>query len=151
MSNATNKWMQLAIEQARLAAIADEVPVGALIVQSGAIVGVGFNRVEENHNPIHHAELLAIQQACQTLRSTHLVDCDIYVTLEPCPMCAQAISTSRIRRLYFGAMDIKSGGVISGPQIYSWSSAHHKPEVYSGIMEYECSTLLKEFFHNKRI
>lgn len=143
-------WMNLALEEAKSASNKDEVPVGAVIVLHDTLIARSHNLTITKYDPTAHAEILAIREACSKLSTTHLVDCDMYVTLEPCPMCAQAISNARIKNVYFGATDLKSGGVISGAQLYSWQSAHHKPNIYSGIMENECSILLKDFFKQKR-
>jgi len=142
--------MQTALELAHLAAEEGEVPVGAVIVKDGNIIAEAYNLTETLKSPTAHAEMVAIQAACEILDSTRLVDCDMYVTLEPCPMCAQAISFARIRRLYFGAYDVKGGGVENGARIFNASSCHHKPEVYGGIDESEASELLKEFFAARR-
>lgn len=143
--------MQLALEQAKLAARAGEVPVGAVLVDRyGAVLVMAHNRVESRNDPSAHAELLAIRAACETLKTPRLPDCDLYVTLEPCPMCAQVISFARIRRLYFGAPDPKGGGVLHGPRLYTQSTCHHRPEVYDGIMEAECAALLRQFFRQRR-
>lgn len=144
-------WMPRALEEARAAAERGEVPVGACVVDaSGTVIAVAGNRTEELKDPTAHAELLAIREACRVLNSPRLPDCDLYVTLEPCPMCAQAISFARIRRLYFGAADPKGGGVEHGPHLYSQPTCHHKPDVYSGIEEEEAATLLRDFFQEKR-
>lgn len=144
--------MQMALEAAREAASAGEVPVGAVIVdgRTGEVVARDRNRTEERHDPTAHAELLVIRAAASRLGETRLPACDLYVTLEPCPMCAQAISFARIRRLYFGASDPKGGGVDHGPRIFSWPTCHHRPEVYGGIGERESSELLKRFFRERR-
>jgi tRNA(adenine34) deaminase len=142
--------MQTALELARLAAGENEVPVGAVIVKDGQIIAESYNLTETMNDPTAHAEMLAINAACEVLESPRLVDCDMYVTLEPCPMCAQAISFARIRRLYFGAFDPKGGGVENGARIFNASSCHHKPEIYGGIEESECGQLLKEFFAVRR-
>lgn len=132
---------------ARKAFNAGEVPVGAVVVTSdGSILGEAHNEVETTTLPFAHAELLAIKQACEALSSPRLPECDLYVTMEPCPMCAQIISMARIRRLYFGCYDVKTGGVEHGARIFSHISAHHKPELYGGIMERECGELVKQFF-----
>lgn len=142
--------MVLALGQAQKAAKCGEVPVGAVIVKDGNVIAATGNRVVELRDPTAHAELLAIRSACELLQSERLVDCDLYVTLEPCPMCAQAISFARIRRLYFGAYDPKGGGVDNGARIFHQTSCHHKPEVYGGIQESECTALLKDFFRARR-
>jgi tRNA(adenine34) deaminase len=144
--------MQRALIEAEKAFAQDEVPVGAVIVDSvtGEIVAVAHNETEERKDPTAHAELLVIRKACAQVDEGRLVNCDIYVTLEPCPMCAQAISFARLRRLYFGAYDLKGGGVNHGARIFNASSCHHKPEVIGGIEEQACAKLLKDFFETKR-
>ena len=143
--------MQAALAQARQAADSGEVPVGAVIVDgSGAIVAAAHNRVESAYDPTAHAELLAIRSACEFLKSSRLSECDLYVTLEPCAMCAQAIAHARIRRVYYGASDAKGGGVEHGARIFSQATCHHKPEVYGGIAEADAALLLKHFFQNLR-
>lgn len=145
-------YMDLALAEARAAADRGEVPVGAAIVHSvsGDVLAVAGNRVEEASDPTAHAELLAIRAAAGMLGSARLTDFDLYVTLEPCPMCAQAISFARIGRLYFGADDPKGGGVLNGPRIFSQSTCHHKPEIYDGIAAAESSSLLRGFFAARR-
>jgi len=143
--------MSLALDEARAAAERGEVPVGAVIVSaSGDVLVLAGNRTRELHDPTAHAEILAIRAACTVLESERLVDCDLYVTLEPCPMCAAAISFARIRRLYYGAGDPKGGGVEHGPRIFSQPTCHHVPEVYPGLAEAESGALLKSFFVAKR-
>ena len=146
----TTSFIQSALVQAHLAAQNGEVPVGAVIVKDGKIIAEAYNLVETNRDPTAHAEILALRAACQILESPRLVGCDLYVTLEPCAMCAQAIAFARIRRLYFGAFDKKGGGVEHGARIFSQPTCNHKPEVYGGIAENECGGLLKEFFRGKR-
>jgi len=143
-------FMQSALDQARAAAANGEVPVGAVIVQNNRIIASSNNRIIELSDPTAHAELLAIRSACETLKTPRLEGCDLYVTLEPCAMCAQAISFARIRRLYFGAFDEKGGGVEHGARIFSHATCHHKPEIYGGISESECGKLLKHFFKARR-
>jgi tRNA(Arg) A34 adenosine deaminase TadA len=143
--------MELALEQARLAGSRDEVPIGAVIVgPDGAVLAAAGNRVEALGDPTAHAELLAIRAAAATLGAPRLVDCDLYVTLEPCPMCAQAISFARLRRLYYGASDPKGGGVEHGPRIFGQPTCHHVPEIYAGIAESEAAELLRGFFRARR-
>ncbi len=142
--------MTLALQEAKQAALRDEVPVGAVMVYQGEIIARAGNRVEEDKDVSSHAEILAIKQAAQKLGDVRLPECDLYVTLEPCPMCATAISFARIRRVYFGAYDPKGGGVDHGPRIFNHSTCHHRPEVFGGIMEEEAATVLKEFFENRR-
>jgi tRNA(adenine34) deaminase len=143
--------MDLALEQARLAGARDEVPIGAVIVAAdGTVLAAEGNRTEELRDPTAHAELLAIRAAAAKLGAPRLVDCDLYVTLEPCPMCAQAISFARIRRLYYGAADAKGGGVDNGARIFAQASCHHRPDVYAGIGESEAAALLRSFFQERR-
>ena len=143
--------MPLALEQAKLAAKCGEVPVGAVIEKDGQVLAVAGNRTRELNDPTAHAEILAIRAACAALGQERLNDANLYVTLEPCPMCAAAISNARIARIYYGASDPKSGGVAQGPRIFDHSQCHHKPEVYDGISEKDCAELLIAFFANKRI
>lgn len=145
-----NIHMQLALECAQKAFDADEVPVGAVVVKGNKVIAACHNKVITNHDPSAHAEIMAIREASQHLNSEFLTDCDIYVTLEPCPMCAFALALARIAKVYFGAYDPKMGGIEHGARIFQTSSCHHKPEVYGGIMELESSRLLKTFFKNKR-
>jgi tRNA(adenine34) deaminase len=143
--------MDLALEQARLAGARAEVPIGAVIVAAdGTVLAAEGNRTEERRDPTAHAELLAIRAAAAKLDAPRLVDCDLYVTLEPCPMCAQAISFARIRRLYYGAADPKGGGVEHGARIFTQPTCHHRPEIYSGIGESEAAALLRAFFQERR-
>ena len=143
--------MLTALAEAEAAALRGEVPVGAVVVAAdGAVLAKAGNRTRELSDPTAHAELLAIRQACQVLGSERLGDADIYVTLEPCPMCATAISFARLRRLYFGAGDPKGGGVEHGPRIFSQPTCHHAPELYGGIEEVRAGALLRGFFENRR-
>ncbi len=144
--------MARALELAREAAAAGEVPVGAVIVDAatGRVIAEGRNRTQEARDPTAHAELLAIRQACQAQGAARLENADLYVTLEPCPMCAAAISFARVRRLYFGAYDPKGGGVDHGPRIFDQSTCHHRPDVVGGLAESEAGDLLKGFFREKR-
>ena len=146
------KPMERAIGEAEKAFAGDEVPVGAVIVDAitGKILATSHNEMVERKDPTAHAELLAIQRACSDNGRGRLEDCDIYVTLEPCPMCAQAISFARLRRLYFGAYDPKGGGVDHGARIFNASSCHHSPEVIGGVEEQRCGQLLREFFEKVR-
>lgn len=148
----TLKLMDHAFREAEKAFSQGEVPVGAAIVEAstGSLISTSHNEMVQRNDPTAHAELLAIQKACQILRLSRLEDCDIYVTLEPCPMCAQAISFARFRRLYFGAYDPKGGGVDHGAQIFQASSCHHKPEVVGGMNETKCAQLLVQFFQKVR-
>ncbi len=143
-------YMDIALNEARAAAVRGEVPVGAVIVANGKLLAQTGNRTRELNDPTAHAEILAIRTACAALASERLTGCDLYVTLEPCPMCAMAISAARIRRLYFGASDSKSGGVLQGPRVFSHPQAHHLPEVYDGLRADECESLLKTFFSQRR-
>jgi tRNA(Arg) A34 adenosine deaminase TadA len=144
-------FMDLALDEARKAAERGEVPIGAVLVDAaGKVLAQAGNRSEELNDPSAHAEILAIRLAGDILRSPRLVECDLYVTLEPCPMCAQAISFARIRRLYFGAPDAKGGGVEHGPRIFSQPTCHHRPEVYGGIGEIAAAELLRGFFRERR-
>jgi len=144
--------MSLALAEAEAAAARDEVPIGAVLVDgtTGAILARSGNRVEELHDPTAHAEMLVIRAAATGTQAKRLPECDLYVTLEPCPMCAQAISFARIRRLYFGASDPKGGGVEHGPRIFGQPTCHHRPEVQGGIDEARAGELLKAFFRAKR-
>ncbi|PYF10310.1 cytidine deaminase [Rhodobacter viridis] len=143
--------MQAALAEAEAAAARGEVPVGAVIVApSGAVVARAGNRTRELNDPTAHAEILAIRAACAALGSERLVGYDLYVTLEPCPMCAAALSNARIARLYYGAGDPKSGGVAQGPRIFAHPQCHHVPEVYDGIAADPAEKLLKDFFAARR-
>jgi tRNA(adenine34) deaminase len=143
--------MLTALAEAEAAAARGEVPVGAVIVAAdGAVLAKAGNRTCELADPTAHAELLAIRQACQALGCERLTSADIYVTLEPCPMCAAAISFARLRRLYFGAGDPKGGGVEHGARIFSQPTCHHAPEVYGGIEELRAGALLRGFFESRR-
>jgi len=152
MESASSKYMQMALDLARLAATKGEVPVGAVVVDSltGEVIATACNNSEEAHDPTGHAELIALREACKKLKNTRLPTCDLYVTLEPCTMCAGAISFARIRRLIFGAYDSKGGGVEHGACFYDQVTCHHKPEVIGGVFENECSAILKDFFTTKR-
>ncbi len=143
--------MSAALDEARAAGLRGEVPVGAVVVSpAGEIVARAGNRTRELADPTGHAEILAIRAACEMLGSERLVGHDLYVTLEPCPMCAAAISQDRIARIYYGAADPKSGGVAQGPRVFSHPQAHHVPEVYDGIGAEEAGALLRDFFAAKR-
>lgn len=143
-------FMDAALDQARAAAEAGEVPVGAVVVHEGRIIAAARNRMRELTDPTAHAEMLAIRAACQVLGSERLTGCDLWVTLEPCPACAGAIAAARIARLYYGAADPKSGGVAQGPRVFDHPQAHHSPEVYGGIAEAEAASLLRAFFAARR-
>ncbi|SLN22980.1 tRNA-specific adenosine deaminase [Pseudooctadecabacter jejudonensis] len=143
--------MDQALTEARAAALRGEVPVGAVVVSPlGEVIAAAGNRTRELKDPTAHAEVLAIRAACAELGQERLTGCDLYVTLEPCPMCAAAISNARIQRLYYGAADPKSGGVAQGPRVFSHAQCHHKPEVYDGLAEAEAQALLLDFFAAKR-
>lgn len=143
-------FMNAALEEARDAANRGEVPVGAVIVGPKGIVARAGNRTRELCDPTAHAEILVIREACKMLESERLADHDLYVTLEPCPMCAAAISNARIARLYYGAADPKSGGVRQGPRIFSQRQCHHTPEIYDGIGATAAEALLRTFFSARR-
>lgn len=144
-------YMDLALEEARAAAARGEVPVGAVIVSpQGEVVARAGNRTRELFDPTGHAEILALRAACAAAGSERLVGHDLYVTLEPCPMCASAISQARIARVYYGAADPKSGGVAQGPRVFEHPQSHHVPEVYDGIAAQAAEALLKGFFAGRR-
>jgi tRNA(adenine34) deaminase len=142
--------MSIALEEARAAAARGEVPVGCVVVRDGTIVARAGNRTIADRDPTAHSELVAIRAAASALGSERLADCDLYVTLEPCAMCAAAMSFARIRRLYFGAVDAKGGAVEHGVRFFAAPTCHHRPEVYGGINESECGELLKGFFQARR-
>ena len=143
-------FMDLALKTAKNAGNAGEVPIGCVIVRDGEVIASAGNRTLTDRDPSAHAEILAIRQAAAGLGSERLVDCDLYVTLEPCTMCAGAISFARIRRLYYGAADPKGGAVDSGVRFFASPTCHHAPEVYSAVGETEAATLLQEFFKARR-
>ncbi|MEO1639603.1 MAG: nucleoside deaminase [Pseudomonadota bacterium] len=142
--------MDTALAEARAAAERGEVPVGAVVSGPDGIVAQAGNRTRELNDPTAHAEILAVRAACAALGQERLAGCDLYVTLEPCPMCAAAISNARIARLYYGAADPKSGGVAQGPRVFSHSQCHHVPEVYDGLDARVAEALLREFFAERR-
>lgn len=142
--------MGIALAEAKAAAAAGEVPVGCAVVKDGAVLAAAGNRTLRDRDPTAHAELLALRAAAAKLGSERLIGCDLYVTLEPCTMCAAAISFARIRRLYFGAADPKGGAVESGVRFFASPACHHRPEVYGGIGEAEAAAILKNFFAAKR-
>lgn len=144
-------FMALALGEAQAAAARGEVPVGAVIALDGATVAAAGNRTRELRDPTAHAEMLAIRHACEVLSQERLTGCDLYVTLEPCTMCAGAISFARLRRLYFGAADEKGGAVISGVRFFASPTCHHAPEVYPGLAEVESAAMLKAFFEDRRV
>lgn len=143
-------FMDIAIEEARSAAVRGEVPVGAVIVRDGAVLAAAGNRTLELRDPTAHAEILAIRAAATAIGSERLVGCDLYVSLEPCAMCAGAISFARLRRLYYGAGDEKGGAVEHNVRFFTSHGCHHAPEVYSGIGESEAGQLLRDFFADRR-
>jgi tRNA(adenine34) deaminase len=143
-------FMDQALEEARAAGTRGEVPVGCVIVHNGAVIARAGNCTLADHDPSAHAEIVAIRTAGAALGSERLMDCDLYVTLEPCAMCAGAIAFARIRRLYYGAADPKGGAVDNGVQFFASASCHHRPEVYGGLAEAEASALLKGFFQERR-
>jgi tRNA(Arg) A34 adenosine deaminase TadA len=142
--------MSVAFHQARYAAEQGEVPVGAVLVRGGIILASAGNEMRQLRNPTAHAEMLAIQRACEALETDRLLECDLYVTLEPCTMCAGAIALARIRRVYFGALDPKNGAVDSGVRFFNSPTCHHKPEIYGDIRGQESSDLLQSFFQDRR-
>lgn len=139
-------FMEIAIREAQAAAMRGETPVGAVVVREGAVIGAAGNRVRGDDDPTGHAEILAIRAACAALGQPRLDGADLYVTLEPCAMCAGAIAHAHIRRLYYGAPDPKGGGVDHGPRLFTQPTCHHRPEVYGGMDERRCAALLKDFF-----
>jgi tRNA(Arg) A34 adenosine deaminase TadA len=143
-------FMEAAFAEAEAAAGRGEVPIGAVVVSGGEILARAGNRTRELNDPTAHAEMLAIREACRLTASERLPQADLYVTLEPCPMCAAAISFARIRRLYFGAADEKGGAVVSGVRLYAQPTCHHAPETYAGLSEQRASDLLKSFFRERR-
>ncbi len=148
--NQVRRHMDEALGLARAAAEAGEVPVGAVVVCGGQIVGRGANGPIAGHDPTAHAEIVAIREAAAMLCNNRLTDCDLYVTLEPCAMCAGAIAHARIRRLYYAAPDPKGGAVAHGPRLFEQPTVHHRPEVYAGISEDEAAQMLRTFFSGKR-
>ena len=147
---AESNFMELALQEAEAAAIRGEVPVGCVIVQDGTVIAKTGNRTLTDRDPTAHAELLALREAANALGSERLTTCDLDVTLEPCTMCAAAISFARIRRLYFGALDPKGGAVDSGVRFFNQPTCHHRPEIYGGIHEARAAGLLKNFFAARR-
>ena len=142
--------MALALTEAEVAAAHGEVPVGAVVVKDAAVVAAASNAPRQRKDPTAHAEILAIRRACEILQGERLTGCDLYVTLEPCAMCAAAISFARIRRLYFGAADPKGGAVENGARFFTQPTCHHAPEVYGGIGEADAAALLRRFFGERR-
>jgi len=143
-------FMDIALEEARAAGRSGEVPIGCVVVHAGAAVARAGNRTLAEHDPTAHAEMIAIRAAAAALGCERLADCDVYVTLEPCVMCAGAISFARIRRLYYGAPDLKGGAVDNGVKFFASPSCHHRPEIYGGLAEAETSELLRSFFQARR-
>lgn len=148
--NKAHEMMEEALTQARAAAAAGEVPVGAIVVKGGLIIGRGANSPVESHDPTAHAEIVAMREAAAFLGNDRLTGCDLWVTLEPCAMCAGAIAHARIARLYYGADDPKGGAVAHGPRLFEQPTVHHRPEVYAGIAADEARDLLKAFFAKRR-
>jgi tRNA(adenine34) deaminase len=144
------EMMEEALTLARAAAEAGEVPVGALVVKDGVIIGRGANKPLKNHDPTAHAEIIAIREAAAVLGKDRLVGCDLWVTLEPCAMCAGAIAHARIARLYYAADDPKGGAVAHGPKLFDQPTVHHRPEVYAGIAADEAAEMLQSFFAERR-
>lgn len=143
------KYIKLALKQAKKAQLIDEVPIGCVVVKDDKVIARGYNLRETKNNVIKHAEIVAIEKACKKLGSWRLVDCDIYVTLEPCPMCAGAIYQARIKRVIFGASDLKAGALGGNFDMYK-EKLNHYPEVIKNICENECSEIIREYFKNKR-
>jgi tRNA(adenine34) deaminase len=143
-------FMALALDEARAAALRGEVPIGAVLVHEGAAIATAGNRTRELFDSTAHAEMLVLREGGRRLGSERLIGCDLYVTLEPCPMCAAAISFARVRRLYFGAEDPKGGAVVSGPRLYAQPTCHHAPDVYGGFREGEAAAVLRDFFRERR-
>jgi tRNA(adenine34) deaminase len=144
------EMMEEALMLAKAAAAIGEVPVGAVIVKNGIIIGRGYNRPRESHDPTAHAEIVAIREAAASLGNDRLNGCDLWVTLEPCAMCAGAIAHARIARLYYGADDPKGGAIAHGPRLFEQPTVHHRPEIYSGIAADEAAGLLRQFFVQRR-
>ena len=147
---AFRSFMEIALDEARAAGARGEVPVGAVVVAGGVVVARAGNRVRELRDPTAHAELLALREACRLAGSERLARHDLYVTLEPCAMCAGAIAAARVARLYYGAADAKSGGVAVGARVFSHAQCHHVPEIYEGLAASEAEALLKGFFAGRR-
>lgn len=143
--------MDIALKAAADAAALGEVPVGAVVVGTdGTVIAVAHNRVITDKDPTAHAEMLALRAAAEKIDSERLLDCDLYVTLEPCAMCAGAISLARVRRVYYGAEDVKGGGTVNGARVFEQATCHHKPEVYGGISEESSAKILRDFFKKRR-
>ena len=142
--------MRLALDEARAAAAAGEVPVGAVVMKDGVLLGTGRNRMRADNDPTAHAEMVAMRAAAQVLGDWRLDGCDLWVTLEPCAMCAGAVALARISRLYFAAADSKGGAVVNGPRLFAQPTCHHAPDLYPGIGEGEAGELLRDFFRERR-
>jgi len=142
--------MRLALDEAAAAARAGEVPVGAVVTRGEEVIAIGRNRMRDLSDPTAHAEIVALRLAATALRSERLDGCDLWATLEPCAMCAGAMALARLRRLYFGAADVKGGAVLNGPRLFGQPTCHHAPEVYPGIGEAEAAALLRDFFKARR-
>jgi len=145
----TSKWMSIALEQAKEAGMREEVPVGAVLVRDGQVIAVAGNQTEELSDPTAHAEMQVIRKAAHILGTPRLGG-DLYVTLEPCPMCATALSFARVERIFFGAFDPKGGGIDHGPRIFEQPTCHHRPQVFGGMSEQACAEVLTAFFKEKR-
>ena len=150
MSRDTEKFMERALQEAEAAGARGEIPVGAVLVREGAVVAAAGNRTRELNDVTAHAEVLAIREGAKRLAGERLAECDLYVTLEPCTLCAAAISFARIGRLYYGAADLKGGAVEHGVRFFHAPTCHHAPEVYSGIGETAAADLLRRFFRDRR-
>ena len=142
--------MRIALDRARGAALAGEVPVGAVVTREGEVLAAAANAMRSGHDPTAHAEMVALREAARAIGSSRLDGCDLWVTLEPCAMCAGAIALARIGRLYFAAPDPKGGAVLHGPRLFAQPTCHHAPEIYSGIGEGEAAALLRDFFRDRR-
>jgi tRNA(adenine34) deaminase len=142
--------MRLALDEAAAAARDGEVPVGAVVTRDGAVLAIGRNRMRDWNDPTAHAEMVALREAAAKLGSSRLDGCDLWVTLEPCAMCAGAIALARVARLYFGAADAKGGAILHGPLLFAQPTCHHAPEVYPGIGEEEAGAMLRAFFRERR-
>jgi tRNA(adenine34) deaminase len=142
--------MRLALDEARAAAAAGEVPVGAVVARDGDVLGIGRNRMRADNDPTAHAEIVAMREAARALGDWRLDGCDLWVTLEPCAMCAGAITLARVARLYFGTADPKGGAVVNGPRLFGQPTCHHAPELYPAIGEGEAGELLRDFFRERR-
>lgn len=143
--------MRIALDAARKAAQAGDVPVGAVVTRQGELIATSGNAMRADHDPTAHAEMVALREAARRLGTSRLDDCDLWVTLEPCAMCTGAIALARIARLYFAAPDPKGGAVLHGPRLFAQPTCHHAPEVYSGIGESEAAALLRDFFRERRL